>query len=315
MQGIIEKVSIGEEFFHSKTTCVFDAILDGKDIPYCFKAKLSDGPAERCDNFYSLFNELLKGQCIAQDCADCYVMKSECIGMRLCTFKEKHKKGDEEIEVVYERRCPGILMRKGMYTAEELDFSVTKDEYICLFVSQLLQCLDFLRRKEFIHGDIKPSNVIFDYGNENEPFSIKLADFESLASVGDSLGKTTKEFSAPEVLLQNQDVDTKADIWSFGVTLYFCLLDDFPFPDIRKKEKCGESLNDYFEAAEYLENPKYQSLTEIYKSLIEQSLQYDADQRPLAHILLREITVYIREKYGEIKFISGEPIDIMKKKE
>jgi serine/threonine protein kinase len=69
--------------------------------------------------------------------------------------------------------------------------------------------------------DIKPSNVLVNYGHNNFRFTdVQLADFgstvrvdSSFAQHGDPIG--TPIFRSPEAQLQMK-WDTATDIWSFG---------------------------------------------------------------------------------------------------
>jgi hypothetical protein len=69
--------------------------------------------------------------------------------------------------------------------------------------------------------DVKPSNVLVNYGNSESRFKkVQLADFgstvhkdSSYARNGDSIG--TPIFRSPEAHLQ-MSWDTATDIWSFG---------------------------------------------------------------------------------------------------
>jgi len=89
-----------------------------------------------------------------------------------------------------------------------------------------------------IHRDLKPANVFLVRDEEEE--LVKLLDFgiakttlEQLnvpgaeTRTGEFLGSPT--YSSPEQLQVSKTLDHRADIWSFGVIAYECLLGDPPF--------------------------------------------------------------------------------------
>ena len=95
------------------------------------------------------------------------------------------------------------------------------EELIKKWMFQILDGLNSLHSRKFIHIDIKLSNIMFDK-NEN----IKIIDFgTSKYTLKKTLSNTLKGtpmFIAPEILLQdqNQKIDGKVDIYSLGIILF-----------------------------------------------------------------------------------------------
>lgn len=94
-----------------------------------------------------------------------------------------------------------------------------------VFVARkILEALAVLHDEGFVHTDIKPSNVLVNYGQSDLRFQdVQLADFGSTVHVdsihaqrGDPIG--TPIFRSPEAHLQMK-WGTATDIWSFGATL------------------------------------------------------------------------------------------------
>lgn len=87
-----------------------------------------------------------------------------------------------------------------------------------------------------IHRDIKPSNVLLSRGGTVKVLDLGLARF--FGDKADNLTRQhgeeailgTADFIAPEQAM-NAPVDTRADIYSFGCTLYYILAGHPPFPD------------------------------------------------------------------------------------
>lgn len=118
---------------------------------------------------------------------------------------------------------------------------------------QVLRALQFVHSHDVIHFDVKPSNILvarIGEGIETSPHAgLKLIDF-GLAGEG-TLGpgmvvKGTVEYMAPE-MAAGQPVDRRADLYSFGATLYHVLAGQVPFTggsaaDILKQHLRAEPL-------------------------------------------------------------------------
>ncbi|MBL8821869.1 MAG: serine/threonine-protein kinase [Planctomycetia bacterium] len=82
-----------------------------------------------------------------------------------------------------------------------------------------------------IHRDLKPANILIDRLGNARVADFGLArgtmDLSHLSMTGDIMG--TPHFMAPEQAENPKHVDTRADIYSFGATLYKALTGKFPF--------------------------------------------------------------------------------------
>jgi serine/threonine-protein kinase len=113
-------------------------------------------------------------------------------------------------------------------------------------VSQIAAALETAHQKGIIHRDLKPSNIkitpsgtvkVLDFGlakvvrdASSDESTITMA----LTEAGTAMG--TPAYMAPEQA-QGQDVDQRADIWAFGVTLYELLVGRRPFRGIRCRRR------------------------------------------------------------------------------
>jgi tRNA A-37 threonylcarbamoyl transferase component Bud32 len=102
--------------------------------------------------------------------------------------------------------------------------------------------LEEAHRRGIVHRDIKPSNLMLaSAGGDRESAVVKILDFglarlspleidrSELTSSGQIMG--TLKYMAPEQCLGSRDVDVRADIYSWGATLYKLLCGAAPFED------------------------------------------------------------------------------------
>lgn len=150
----------------------------------------------------------------------------------------------------------------------------------------LLSVLRYLHTdKQIIHRDLNPSNVMVDH-----KFNIKVTDFGLAKSIANQVSSSqmsqsfvgTVAYSAPEIV-QRQDYNEKADIWSLGCILHelMCLKPTF-------------SGNNPLLLAKVIVNEEFTShLPEQYseelRSFVKKCLTMDCSQRPTARELLKDI--------------------------
>jgi len=113
------------------------------------------------------------------------------------------------------------ILRVLRRTGELLDGQGLSESCIAAILHQAVSGLQYLHRDRMIHRDLKAGNILLNRKGE-----VKLADFgvAGLMGVGirddgrrgTMIGTPTN--MAPEVMRQEGGYDTKADIWSMGIT-------------------------------------------------------------------------------------------------
>ncbi|MEM7538930.1 MAG: protein kinase [Chloroflexota bacterium] len=108
------------------------------------------------------------------------------------------------------------------------------------------RALAYAHRKNVVHRDVKPSNILLRKVAPNTPNSVQLSvldypvvpllsdfgialalDSPELTNVGRTIG--TPAYMAPEQCSGSRDVDGRADIYALGTVLYRCIVGHPPF--------------------------------------------------------------------------------------
>ena len=115
-----------------------------------------------------------------------------------------------------------------------------------MLMKQVCAAVQHAHQKGVVHRDLKPGNVLVS--DDDGRRQIKIIDFGLAKAMGQKLTEATlftergqivgtPEYMAPEQAdPSNQDIDTRADIYSLGVILYQLLVEALPFhgPELRR---------------------------------------------------------------------------------
>ena len=112
-------------------------------------------------------------------------------------------------------------MKNGSLADKLREHKPLPDNFVIMYLTQLLEGVNFLHRKEIYHSDIKPANILFTAED-----NLKISDFG--IAVGSQLQTTSSatsshfqgdfHYMSPE-RLQGADRSAANDIWSVGATV------------------------------------------------------------------------------------------------
>lgn len=90
------------------------------------------------------------------------------------------------------------------------------------WVYEIVEGMRHVHRRGLVHRDIKPSNILVGSDGQVRISDFGIAKLMTAEEQSTTLGAGTQKFMAPEIL-REEAYDEKADVYSFGVLLFFML--------------------------------------------------------------------------------------------
>jgi serine/threonine protein kinase len=97
------------------------------------------------------------------------------------------------------------------------------------FAKQIINGLIYLHKKNIVHNDIKPENILLDDDNRIVLTDFGSSEIMSSKIIQDKLSGTYAFFSPEKFLIGTHMDGEPIDIWAFGVTIFGLLYGRLPF--------------------------------------------------------------------------------------
>ncbi|CAM5442374.1 Serine/threonine-protein kinase PknL [Streptomyces griseus] len=155
---------------------------------------------------------------------------------------------------------------------------------------QICEGLAQLHEAGWVHGDLKPANVLLMPDG-----SVRLADFNTAAELEGTHAYappyTSRDYTPPEQLWPEMDergtrVRPSVDVWAFGVLAHTILTGAFPFPGSTTAARCDAAAR-YARTARPLRLPA--TLPHPWREIIHDCLAYTPADRPDPRTLLHRL--------------------------
>ncbi|RKP06023.1 kinase-like domain-containing protein [Thamnocephalis sphaerospora] len=169
---------------------------------------------------------------------------------------------------------------------------VERDDILPDIFVQIIKGLQYMHSLGWVHGDIKPDNIIISQPTQEGLPKVKIIDFDVSQHVGryqaTSFG-ATRGYQPPEEFTSRTLDQYKRDTWMVGATLYESLMDMPPYG--YKAEKDGKlgaiTKEDLIEQMQKVALRKVNSFIDVQTSnnadlikLLYQLLRVDVSKRP-----------------------------------
>ncbi|KAK7260704.1 hypothetical protein RIF29_26971 [Crotalaria pallida] len=162
-----------------------------------------------------------------------------------------------------------------------------EEDAIGSILKETLKALDYLHQQGHIHRDVKAGNILLDSSG-----AIKLADFGVSTCMFDTGDRQrsrntfvgTPCWMAPEVLQPGSGYNSKADIWSFGITALELAHGHAPFSKYPPMKVLLMTIQNAPPGLDYDRDKKF---SKSFKEMVAMCLVKDQTKRPSAEKLLK----------------------------
>jgi len=163
------------------------------------------------------------------------------------------------------------------YSIIEMKDTSKRIKSIKCFIKRILTCLEFLHDNDYVHCDIKPSNIVCSNEELTEFYLIDFGNcykFDELSKINTNV--TTKEYISPEQYT-NSKINKSTDIYSLGISIIELIQYETFENELIKLKKYGNFNND-------LINTNINNLDDLVsKMLIKDPLERISAKNALEH--------------------------------
>ncbi|BBM85195.1 ARPP-1 family domain-containing protein [Candidatus Uabimicrobium amorphum] len=166
----------------------------------------------------------------------------------------RHQNVVQTLEVGYCERVKRLYIVMEYAEGKNLEMIVTQEgpmrsPTVMKIAQKMASALEYARKKNIIHRDIKPGNIIFrKFGNVCRLLDFGLGKFmggqhnTQLTVMGTVMG--TPYYSSPQQLTDSSTTDHRDDIYSLGATLYHLLAGNPPYHECKGFAQLCETILD-----------------------------------------------------------------------
>jgi len=165
-----------------------------------------------------------------------------------------------------------------------------KDEVLlATILREVLKGLAYFHDDSKIHRDIKAGNILINSQGE-----VKIGDFGVAGTLIDNGQRRDRRqtftgtpcWMAPEVMEQMSGYDTKADIWSFGITAMELAFGKAPYADFQPMKVLLMTLKEEPPTIDFYKDESVAKFSSAFRSLIDKCLKKKPKKRAAAQKLL-----------------------------